>query len=220
MLALLALAPNLWIRHVLRRHGKERSDLPGTGAELAVHLLRRFDLDDVTVELTGPGQDHYDPKSRTVRLSPNHHDGRSLAAVAVAAHEVGHAIQFARDEAVSRLRRRWIPMAMQFKRTGILVMTLIPLVALVARSPAAVGVLIGLSLLLQLIGVLAYAIVLPEEWDASFAKALPLLADGEYVADDDLPAIRQVLQAAALTYVAAALAEIVNIGRWALILRR
>ncbi len=216
----LAFAPSLWIKHVMRRHGTERSDLPGTGSELAVHLLARFDLSDVKVEKTEPGRDRYDPTAKAVRLSPAHFDGRSLAAVAVAAHEVGHAIQFGRDETVSRLRKRWIPLAMQFKRAGILLMPLVPIIGLVARSPGAIGAVIGLSLVLQLVGVLAYAIVLPEEWDASFAKALPLLAEGEYVADEDLPAIHQVLKAAALTYVASALAEVVNIGRWALILRR
>lgn len=216
----LALVPNLWIRHVLRRHSAERTDFPGTGAELARHLLHRFELDQVTVERGRAGQDHYNHKTRTISLSPGHYEGRSIAAVAVAAHEVGHAIQFGRGERISRLRLRWIPIAMQFKRIGILLMTLTPLIVLIARSPSALFVVLGLGLLLQLVGVLAYAIVLPEEWDASFAKALPLLADGDYVSDADLPAVRQVLQAAALTYVAAALSELVNIGRWALILKR
>jgi Zn-dependent membrane protease YugP len=220
----LAFAPSLWIKHVLRRHGREREDLPGTGAELARHLLKRFELDGpdngVTVEKTDPGRDHYDPQARVIRLSPSHYDGRSIAAVAVAAHEVGHAIQFGRDETVSRLRKRWIPLAMQLKRAGILLLTLLPVLGLLTRSPAAIGAIVGLSLLLQLAGVLAYMIVLPEEWDASFAKALPVLAEGEYVSDEDLPAVHQVLRAAALTYVATALAEVVNIARWALILRR
>jgi Zn-dependent membrane protease YugP len=220
----LAFAPSLWIKHVLQRHGREREDLPGTGAELARHLLKRFELDGpdngVTVEKTDPGRDHYDPQARVIRLSPSHYDGRSIAAVAVAAHEVGHAIQFGRDETVSRLRKRWIPLAMQLKRAGILLLTLLPVLGLLTRSPAAIGAIVGLSLLLQLAGVLAYMIVLPEEWDASFAKALPVLAEGEYVSDEDLPAVHQVLRAAALTYVATALAEVVNIARWALILRR
>ena len=220
LISLLAFAPSLWIRHVMRRHGREREDLPGTGAELAVHLLKRFELDKVSVEMSEPGRDHYDPASQTIRLSPDHHDGRSITAVAVAAHEVGHAIQFGRRETVSQLRMRWIPLAMQFKRIGIMLLTLVPFVGILARSPAAIAAVIGLSLLLQVVGVLAYAIVLPEEWDASYAKALPILADGDYVDEADLPAVHQVLRAAALTYVATALAEVVNIGRWALILRR
>ena len=82
------------------------------------------------------------------------------------------------------------------------------------------GIAVGCSLLLQLIGALAYLIILPEEWDASFNKALPILMEGEYVAEDQLPNIRNVLRAAAITYFASALANVLNIGRWLLLLRR
>jgi len=219
LLLLLAWAPSLWVQHVLRRHGAERADLPGTGAELARHLIERLELDGVTVERTDTGRDHYDPTTRTVRLGAAHHDGRSLAAVAVATHEIGHAIQFARNEPVSRLRSRWLPLANTLKRAGILLLAALPVVAIVVAPAAMVGV-VALSLVLQLAGALAYLIVLPEEWDASFGKAMPILAAGEYVAEDDLPAVRGVLKAAAWTYFAGALADLVNIGRWALILRR
>ena len=99
-LAFLALlfAPQLWVKRVLARHGTERADFPGTGAELARHLLDEAQLQAVAVEPTDKG-DHYDPEARAVRLSPPHHDGRSVAAVAVAAHEVSHAVQHARGEA-------------------------------------------------------------------------------------------------------------------------
>src|SRR5882757_11433302 len=97
--ALLVLAivfgPQLWIRRVLARHGGERPDFPGTGAELARHLLDAAGLQSVPVEETDKG-DHYDPQARAVRLLPRHHDGRSVAAVAIAAHEVSHAVQHAR----------------------------------------------------------------------------------------------------------------------------
>ena len=220
LLFLLAWAPSLWVRSRMRRHAAERADLPGTGAELARHLLARFGLEGVTVERTDALRDHYDPGARAVRLGPDVHDGRSLTAVAVAAHEVGHAIQFGRDESVSRLRSKWLPVANRFKQAGIVVLALMPVLALVARSPGAVVALVALSLLLQLVGVLAHLIVLPEEWDASFNKALPVLAEGGYLDDADLPAVREVLKAAALTYAARALADLVNVGRWAAILLR
>lgn len=82
------------------------------------------------------------------------------------------------------------------------------------------GIAVGCSLLLQLIGALAYLIILPEEWDASFNKALPILMEGEYVAEDKLPNIRNILKAAAITYFASALANVLSIGRWLLLLRR
>src|ERR1041385_6131324 len=99
-LAFLALTvgPQLWIRRAMARHGDERPDFPGTGAELARHLLDEAGLTGVAVEQTAEG-DHYDPEARAVRLTAPHHDGRSVAAVAVAAHEVSHAVQHARGEA-------------------------------------------------------------------------------------------------------------------------
>src|SRR3954469_16413527 len=93
----LLLRPQLWVRRVMAQHGVDRPDLPGTGAELARHLLDEAGLQSVTVEKTDIG-DHYDPEARVVRLLPQHHDGRSIAAVAVAAHEVSHAVQHARGE--------------------------------------------------------------------------------------------------------------------------
>ena len=220
LLLLLAWAPSLWVRSRMRRHGAERPDLPGTGGELAEHLLRRFGLDDVKVERTDALRDHYDPNARAVRLGPANFDGRSLTAVAVAAHEVGHAIQFGRDEPASRLRRKWLPVSHRATQAGIVLLMAMPVIGLIARSPAAIVAVVALSLLLQLVGVLARAIVLPEEWDASFGKALPVLAEGGYLDEADLPAVREVLKAAALTYVARAMADLVNVGRWALILRR
>jgi Zn-dependent membrane protease YugP len=215
-----AFLPSLWVRYVMRRHATERPDLPGTGGALAKHLVEKFQLSGVVVEETTPGNDHYDPAATAVRLSPDNYHGKSLTAVAVAAHEVGHAIQFARNEPISRLRSQFIPMAMAFKKAGVLILMAMPFLAIIVRAPSALLVLALISIALQLIGALAYLIVLPEEWDASFNKALPLLNDGQYVNEHDIRVIRQVLKAAALTYFAGALAEILNIGRWLLVLRR
>src|SRR5215471_15805457 len=103
LLLALVFGPQVWVRNALARHGAERPDLPGTGGELARHLLDEAGLRGVKVELTGDG-DHYDPVERAVRLLPQHHDGRSIAAVAVAAHEVSHAVQHARGECAFALR--------------------------------------------------------------------------------------------------------------------
>src|SRR4028119_1729732 len=89
ILALLALVfgPQWWVRSALRKHSTEREDFPGTGGELARHLLDLAGLSQVRVELAPQG-DHYDPIQKTVRLTPQNHDGRSVTAIAVAAHEV------------------------------------------------------------------------------------------------------------------------------------
>ena len=165
-------------------------------------------------------RDHFDPKDKAVRLSPDNYNGKSLTAVAIAAHEVGHAIQFHRQEKIFELRSRYLPTAHYLNQAGGAIMWSFPVIGLVLRSPFAVGMVIALSLLLQLAGAFAYLIILPEEWDASFNKALPILMEGDYVEEHQIPKIRKILKAAALTYFAAALANVLHIGRWLLILRR
>ena len=220
-LAVIAYLPQLWVRRVMKRHQHERKDLPGTGGELARHLIDRFELTEIKLEQTTERGDHYDPRSKTVRLSPSNFEGRSITAVAVAAHEVGHALQFERKENISRLRSRYLPLALMLKKAGIFIMLALPIIAVLVRIPAAMFAIIALSVVLQLLGALAYLIILPEEWDASFHKALPILIDGDYISEQDQKAVATVLKAAALTYFAAALAEIVNVGRWiTLLLRR
>ena len=194
--------------------------MPGTGGELAKHLIERFELAGIGVDETDPMRDHFDPQARMVRLSPDNYHGKSLTAVAVAAHEVGHAIQFHRQEKIFELRKRYIPQAIALNRAGIAIMWCLPVVGLVLRSPFAIGAIIVLSLLLQLAGALTHLIVLPEEWDASFNKALPILKQGGYVKPQELPKVKTILRAAALTYFASALANVLNIARWLMVLRR
>ena len=220
VLAALVYLPSVWVRHVMSKNGKELNDIPGSGSELAEHLIKRFQLTGIKVEETKPFRDHFDPKEQAVRLSPDNFNGKSLTAIAVAAHEVGHAIQFHRKEKIFELRKKYLPIAHVLNRAGIAIMWSFPVLGLVLRSPSAMGIAVGCSLLLQLIGALAYLIILPEEWDASFNKALPILIEGEYVAEDKLPNIRNILKAAAITYFASALANVLSIGRWLLLLRR
>jgi Zn-dependent membrane protease YugP len=220
VLVLAIYAPQFWVRHTMRKYSTEISEMPGTGGELAEHLVARFELEGVTVETTDEGRDHFDASGPAVRLSPSIYNGKSLTALAVATHEVGHAIQFCKREPVFQLRRKYMPTAMLLRRAGEILLLAVPIAALVLKAPPLIIGLVVLSLGLQLLGAGAYLIMLPEEWDASFNKALPILEQGEYVPESKLPAIRSILQAAALTYFASALASIVNLGRWALLLRR
>ncbi len=220
ILAVLIYLPSFWVRRVMVHYGGDRSEIPGTGGELAQHLIDRFQLDGIAVEETDPMRDHFDSSVPAVRLSPENFHGKSLTAVAVAAHEVGHAIQFHRQEAVFKLRSKYLPLAAGLNRIGIALMWTLPLVGFLLRAPFAIAMVVGLSLLLQLAGAMAYLIILPEEWDASFNKALPILIEGEYVEKENIPAVKRILKAAALTYFAAALANVLNIGRWLLVLRR
>ena len=218
ILLVVLLGPQWWVRHVLERHGVERPDLPGTGGELARHLLDAAGLHGVKVELTGDG-DHYDPEGLAVRLLPQHHDGRSVAAVAVAAHEVSHALQHARGERAFALRFGLVKKLVWVDRVASGILLLAPVVFLLVKAPVLVALQIVAGLLLLGIRVVVHIVTLPVELDASFTKALPVIARGRYLAVPDLPAARSVLLAAALTYVAAALATLLDVARWFRILR-
>jgi Zn-dependent membrane protease YugP len=203
---------------VLAQHGIERQDFPGTGAELARHLLDEAGLENVKVEQTDTG-DHYDPEALAVRLLPQHHDGRSVAAVAVAAHEVSHAVQHGRGERAFALRLSLVKNLMWIDRIATGVLLLAPFVFIFVKAPILlIGQLVA-GVLLLAVSVIVHLATLPVEFDASFGKALPVLHRGRYLSAADLPAARSVLRAAAFTYVAAALATLLDIARWFRILR-
>ena len=211
--------PQAWVQHILARYNRKPEDnFPGTGGELARHLLTRFGLDEVKVERTAVG-DHYDPNARCVRLTPDKFDGKTLTAITVAAHECGHALQHAGSERMFMLRSRLAVSAVWAARVGSSLILLAPAFGLIARapSPALISVLGGF--LVMGFGVLVQLVTLPVELDASFRKALPLLESG-YLEPDQVPAARRILRAAAWTYVAASLAGLLNFWRWLAILRR
>jgi len=211
--------PQVWVTRVLARHNRTaEANFPGTGGELARHLLKRFGLDDVEVETTEIG-DHYDPQARRVRLTADKFDGRTLTAITVAAHECGHALQHAAGEPLFMLRTRLARSAIWASRLGSFLLFAAPLLGLLARapSPALLSVLGGF--LIMGFGVLVQLLTLPVELDASFRKALPVLEAG-YLEPDQVPAARRILRAAAWTYVAASLASLLNFWRWLAVLRR
>lgn len=209
----LVFGPSWWIRHVLKVHGVERPDLPGTGGEFARHLLDEAKLSGVKVEVTHEG-DHYDPDTRAVRLLRNHHDGRSVAAVAVAAHEVSHAIQHARGERAFALRMDLVRNLVWIDRLAMATLVLIPVVFILVKSPVLAILQVGAAVALLGIRVAVHVVTLPVEFDASFGKALPVLEGRRYLSERDMPAARSVLRAAAYTYVAAALATLLSFVRW------
>jgi Zn-dependent membrane protease YugP len=218
-LLLIIFGPSWWVAYILKRHHKPLPDMPGTGGELATHLLQQYELDDVVVEESVENGDHYSPSDNAVRLSSEVFNGKSLSAVAVAAHEVGHAIQFNRKEPVSLLRDKYLKKAHVVQQGGIYILMLMPVVGIVFRIPHLMLFNVGIGVLTMLASVLMYLAILPEEWDASFNKALPILEQGGYVPSVYMPAIRQVLTACALTYVAAALADVLRLWRWLTLLR-
>ncbi|RMF14866.1 MAG: zinc metallopeptidase [Gammaproteobacteria bacterium] len=201
------------VKRVLKRYSTPIPDMPGTGGELARHLIERFALDGVTVVRDPqPDSNRYEPGTRRVCLSSDVYDGKSLTAVAVAAHEVGHAIQHARGEPIYRLHGRIWPVATACTRFGQMMLGVTPLILIIVKAP----VILTLGLVVVVVALLASlalkATLLPLEFDASFNKALPILAEG-YVPRQDLPVVKKILRAAALTYVASALIDGLMIWR-------
>lgn len=215
----LLFAPGLWARHTFKRYSQPRSDMPGTGGELARHLLDRFGMQDYRVEIATDEGDHFDPSSNTVRLSKDNYSGTSLTAVAVAAHEVGHAIQHHRGEQKLKWRTRLAQTANRAQKVGAAVILLAPVVALLSRAPSVIAIQLIFGMGSMLLATLVHLITLPVEVDASFGKALPILKEG-YVKKSDLPGVKRILRAAAFTYVAASLSSLLSLGRWISLLRR
>lgn len=218
VLALL-IGPGLWVRAVMRRYHHPVDRYPQSGVELARWLLARESVTNVGVEKTDDG-DHYDPAERMVRLSPPNFDGHSITALAVAAHEVGHAIQDARGYGPLRWRSVLVRALAPLERLGAGLLLAAPLALILTRVPliSAASFLGGLLSLGS--AVVIHAVTLPTELNASFVRALPLLKTHELVHDSDMPKVRRVLFAAALTYVSASLMSLLNIARWWAILRR
>lgn len=218
LIALLALiyGPQLWIRRTMARHANERADFPGTGGELARHLLDEAGLSPIKVEIVESG-DHYSPIDKAVRLSRRNFEGKSVTAIAIAAHEASHAMQDAAGYAPLRLRQELVGYGIIIERVGSVVLLATPLIFALTRSPLVLifELVAGLGILATTI--VLHVVTLPTEFDASFKRALPILKD--YIRPEDMKGARQVLRAAAFTYVASALVSLVDVARWIRLLR-
>ena len=211
LLLIICLVPMTWARMIMSSHAKDRQDFPGTGGEFARHILDLLNLQNVGVERTTTG-DHYSPVERVVRLSKENFDGRSLTAVAVAAHEVGHALQDRDGYRLLKIRTRLAKVAFWGERVAHVLLVASP--ATLFASPRLALLQIGFGLFLMVARVVLHLITLPVEFDASFKRALPILDDGNYLKKDDLNGATSILRACAWTYVASALFAVVDVVRW------
>lgn len=218
-LLVLIYGPQLWVQWVLNRHNKTpEANFPGNGAELARHLLDRYDLQEVKVEITEIG-DHYDPIDKAVRLTQDKYDGKTMTAITVAAHECGHAFQHASGDPLFQTRTRLAGTVQWCQRLGSFLLFAAPLSVLITKLPSAAAFNIAGAVLVMGSAIVIHLITLPVELDASFNKALPLLKSG-YLNPRQQPIARSILKAAAWTYVAASMASLLNFWRWLAILRR
>ncbi|MDZ4841381.1 MAG: zinc metallopeptidase [Hyphomicrobium aestuarii] len=207
--ALIAL-PQLWVHQTIEKHAKERPDLPGTGGEFARHVLDGMKLQHVKVEPTELGN-HYDPEARAVRLEPRFFSGRSVSAVAIAAHEVGHAMQHAVELPMFERRLRIAKQAQALTWIAQACLWSAPIFIILNKGVTALVLNIAGFALVGLLSFAVQALTLPVEFDASFKRAMPLLKDGRFLAQRDLGAAHELLRAAAYTYVAALIRSLITI---------
>ncbi|HXS08935.1 MAG TPA: zinc metallopeptidase [Candidatus Krumholzibacteria bacterium] len=183
-----------------------------TGAQVAEAILRDNNINDVQiVPIKGNLTDHYDPRSKVLRLSEGVFGSTSMSAAGVAAHEVGHAIQHAQGYAPLKFRSAWVPVA---NIGGGLSMFVLMGALFMGGAATVMGSKLALA------GVLLFAtttlftlVTLPVEFDAS-RRALATLKRGSYLAPDELSGAKKVLDAAALTYVAAFVTSALTLLYW------
>ena len=184
------------VKSTIKKYSKVSSMSGMTGYQIAKKLLERNNITDVEVEQTGGSlSDHYDPKGRVVRLSDQIFQGTSVASIGIAAHEVGHAIQHNTGYAPLRWRHAFFPVASLGSKLWIWLL----LAGMIFTIPQLIDagiIFFSATLVFQLV-------TLPVEFNAS-RRALAQLTDGGYITRDDTDGARAVLNAAAMTYVAAA----------------
>ncbi len=220
LLLALILGPNLWTKYVFKRYDKVIDELPGTGGELARHLITHLKLAECKVEALENGGDHYDPETRAVRLSPGVFERKSLTSVVIAAHEVGHALQHKFGFKPLYLRWKLAKYIAYTEKIASIVLVSFPFVTILIKSPLVGILMLASGILILMLPVIFHLVTLPVELDASFNRALPLLIEGNYLPRSAEPVARRILSAAALTYVAASLSSLLNFYRWIAFLRR
>lgn len=204
--AVLCILAQTRVGSTFHKYAKVRSRSGMTGAQAAQRILELSGIYDVRVEyIKGELTDHYDPKAKVVRLSQSTYGSNSIAAIGVAAHECGHALQHNKGYAPLKIRTALVPAANIGSKLGI------PIILL--------GVLFGMNQLFIQIGIWVFAlavlfqvVTLPVEYNAS-SRALAMLGDYGLMENEETQGCRKVLSAAALTYVAAAASSILQLLR-------
>jgi Zn-dependent membrane protease YugP len=208
---ILSLIAQGMIRGAFSKYSKVRSSIGTTGADAAASIMRKNGIYDVRVEaVAGKLTDHYDPRKKVLRLSSDVYGSSSVAALGVAAHEAGHALQHAGKYSPLMLRSTLVPAANIGSNIG-------PYMAL-AGLMLGVGILIDLGILLFIVAVAFYVVTLPVEFNAS-KRALVELERGGVLNSKELTGAKKVLRAAAMTYLASAIVAFANLARLILLSR-
>lgn len=210
--AVICMIASARVKGTFNKYSQLRSMSGMNGAQVAQRVLQAAGIYDVQVRhVSGSLTDHYDPRTKTVNLSDPVYNATSVAALGVAAHECGHAIQHAKSYAPLSIRSALVPIA----NFGSMLAWPVILIGLLFNTRSS-GLIIDIGILLFSAAVLFQLVTLPVEFDAS-RRALVMLRTQGIPADDELRYTRRVLKSAALTYVASAAAAILQLLRIILI---
>ena len=210
--AVICMIASARVKGTFNKYSQQRSMSGMNGAQVAQRVLQAAGIYDVQVRhVSGSLTDHYDPRTKTVNLSDPVYNATSVAALGVAAHECGHAIQHAKSYAPLSIRSALVPIA----NFGSMLAWPVILIGLLFNTRSS-GLIIDIGILLFSAAVLFQLVTLPVEFDAS-RRALVMLRTQGILADDELRYTRRVLKSAALTYVASAAAAILQLLRIILI---
>lgn len=210
--AVICMIASARVKGTFNKYSQLRSMSGMNGAQVAQRVLQAAGIYDVQVRhVSGSLTDHYDPRTKTVNLSDPVYNATSVAALGVAAHECGHAIQHAKSYAPLSIRSALVPIA----NFGSMLAWPVILIGLLFNTRSS-GLIIYIGILLFSAAVLFQLVTLPVEFDAS-RRALVMLRTQGILADDELKYTRRVLKSAALTYVASAAAAILQLLRIILI---
>lgn len=206
--AIICMIASARVKSTFAKYSQYRSMSGMNGAQVAQRVLQAAGIYDVSVShVSGNLTDHYDPRTKTVNLSDPVYNSTSVAALGVAAHECGHAIQHAKNYAPLSIRSALVPVA----NFGSMLAWPLILIGLFINSRSSV-LIIDIGILLFSAAVLFQLVTLPVEFDAS-RRALVMLRTQRILGDDELKDTRKVLKSAALTYVASAAAAILQLLR-------
>lgn len=209
---LIAVLAQIRVKTTFGKYSKISNQRRLTAYDVARNMLNANDLQNVKIErVAGSLTDHYDPRSNIIRLSQSVHDETSVAAIGVAAHEVGHAIQYAQGYAPIKMRAALIPVT-QFGSAAAFPIAILGIFA-------GIDILVTVGIFLFVAVVLFQLITLPVEFNAS-ARAIKTLEQDAVLSDNELSGAKKVLTAAALTYVAALIVAVASLLRLLLLRRR
>tara|TARA_Y100001970_G_scaffold95617_1_gene120420 strand:+ start:400 stop:1104 length:705 start_codon:yes stop_codon:yes gene_type:complete len=198
--------PSIWVNYILKKNNKILPDMPFTGNELGIRILKECQINNVSIKSIKK-IDHYNPKEKKIHIGEDKLNKKSITSIAVVAHEIGHAIQDKENYKPLIIRQKLIEKTMIFQRIGSFLLIIgLPSIFAFTKSPLITFIAAIIIMGCLSTNLIIHLITLPVEFDASFNRALPILK--KYVPKENMQQCRSVLRAAAFTYLAQSIVSI------------